>query len=420
MDEVMKEEIREAEEVGQARIKVVGVGGGGGNAVNKMINEGNTDVDYYTINTDGQALKNTKAKKILIGQDLTKGLGAGANPEIGRKAAEENEEVIRKELEGADLIYISAGMGGGTGTGAAPIVARIAKELDILTIGVITLPFSFEGPRRMDVAIEGKRAMSESVDTLIVIPNDRIAESVKNDRSYKEFRMTDAYSLVDSILVKATEGVTSLIQNKGHINLDFADIHTVIKVGGSSVMGVGESKGEAAAFEAAQRAIENPLFVHSINGAKGIIMNFKTSEDASFFEIQDAAAEIQSKVCEDAVVIFGHVVAEEEDWEDDQVEVTMVATGFEDEETMFRSREMTEETPKKAPGVNPLDIAKERKKTQERRSQELTIERTPSNDDSSKRNKRFNESKEIDSLSQLKEKEGKLSVPSFLKGFGNN
>lgn len=418
MDKVIKEEIQE---VGQAKIKVVGVGGGGGNAVNQMITEGYEDVEYYVINTDGQALDNSKATKILIGQESTKGLGAGANPEIGKRAAEENEDEIRKHLEGADLIYIAAGMGGGTGTGAAPIVAKVAKELGILSIGVVTLPFFFEGPRRMKQAIEGKRSMSEHVDTLITIPNDKIAESVESEVELKSLKMTDAYALVDSILVKATAGVTSLIHNKGHINLDFADIRTVIKVGGSSVMGTGRSRGEDAATIAAQKAIENPLFVHSIVGAKGVIMNFKTSENISFFEIQAAATEVQSKVCKDAVVIFGHVVAEEADWEEDEVEVTMVATGFEDEDTMFQDRQDHGETRPQGNEESGTDgifesikPAKSEQSLAPKEAEEVVIK---GNGPGTTQTKTFvgRNSRKVESLSDLEKDKDVLEIPSFLR-----
>lgn len=420
MEKVIKENIQE---VGKANIKVVGVGGGGGNAVNQMITEGYDNVEYYVINTDGQALDNSKATRILIGQESTKGLGAGANPEIGKRAAEENEAEIRQHLEGADLIYIAAGMGGGTGTGAAPIVAKIAKELGVLTIGVVTLPFFFEGPRRMKQAIEGKRAMSEHVDTLITIPNDKIAESVENQSELKSLKMTDAYALVDSILVKATAGVTSLIQNKGHINLDFADIQTVIRVGGSSVMGTGKTKGENAASLAAQKAIENPLFVHSIVGARGIIMNFKTSENISFFEIQAAATEVQSKVSEDAVVIFGHVVADEPDWEEDEVEVTMVATGFEDEDTMFQSRKTIEERADDAQEkeVNgSIFSVNEPVESINITPQEDQVKIKGATNQPAKSTKTFlgKGSQKVDSLSDLRNQKDTLEVPAFLRHRG--
>lgn len=316
----------------KAVIKVVGIGGGGGNAVNRMIEEGTVGVDFYAINTDQQVLQTSKANTVLMGQKATRGLGAGANPEIGKKAAEESREDIRKALEGADMVFIASGMGGGTGTGAAPVVAQIAKDLDILTVGVVTLPFKFEGRKRMRQALEGRKQMFEICDTLITIPNEKLLES-EDEKDLENLSMEEAFIKVDSVLSKSCRGITDLIKKEGHINLDFADIQTVIRVGGSALMGIGEARGENAAMKAAKAAMTNPLLQHGITGAKGIIMNFTGSKKLSFLEINRAASEIEEKADEDAEVIFGHVIVdevEEEKWEDDKVVVTIVATGFQD------------------------------------------------------------------------------------------
>lgn len=329
---------------GNAKIKVVGVGGGGGNAVNRMISDGFTDAEFIVVNTDNQALENSQAKKILIGSKATRGLGAGANPEIGKKAAEENREDIKQAIEGADLIYIATGMGGGTGTGAAPVVAEIARELNILSIGIVTLPFKFEGRRRMKQALNGKKEFAQNVDTLITIPNDKILESL-DEKEAESISFEQAFELADSVLSKATVGVTALIREKGHVNLDFADIRTVVKVGGSALMGIGESKGDNAAVLAAQQAMTNPLLMHGISGAQGIIMNFTSSKNYPFMKIRNAADMVENEADEDAVVLFGHIIAED-GWDEDKIEVTIVATGFEDENDELTSgtRKRTQQT----------------------------------------------------------------------------
>lgn len=312
-----------------AVIKVIGVGGGGNNAVNRMIDEQTVGVEFYAVNTDQQVLQTSKASTVLMGQKATRGLGAGANPEIGKKAAEESREEIRKALDGADMVFIAAGMGGGTGTGAASVVAQIAKDLDILTVGVVTLPFKFEGRKRMKQAMQGRKELFEICDTLITIPNDKLLDA-QDEKTAAEMTMQEAFKKVDSVLSKSVRGITDLIKKEGHINLDFADIQTVIRVGGSALMGIGEAKGENAAMKAAQQAMTNPLLQHGINGAKGIIMNFTGSEKLSFIEINRAATHIEEQADPDAEIIFGHVIVNDEKWEDDKVSVTIVATGFQD------------------------------------------------------------------------------------------
>lgn len=330
----MKEENKDFISGENARIKVIGVGGGGGNAVNRMIEDKFDGAEFVVVNTDHQVLQGSGATKVLIGEKTTRGLGAGANPELGKRAAEENREEIKKTLENTDLVYIAAGMGGGTGTGAAPVVAEIASELGILTIGIVTLPFTFEGRKRMRQAKKGKREFSKSVDTLITIPNDKILESL-DEKEVAEISMESAFKLADSVLSKAAMGVTSLINKRGHINLDFADIRTVVKVGGSALMGIGEARGENAAVKAAQEAMTNPLLMHGMVGAKGVIMNFTSSSSLPMLQIQQAAAVVEEQADEDADIFFGHVIEQSEDWEEDKVEVTIVATGFVDDETEF-------------------------------------------------------------------------------------
>jgi cell division protein FtsZ len=339
-----------------AKIKVIGVGGGGGNAVNRMIKDGFKGVEFYVINTDSQVLEYSTAEKVLIGPKATKGLGAGANPEVGKKAAEENREEIRKVIEGADLIYIATGMGGGTGTGAAPIVAQIAKELDILSIGIVTLPFEFEGKKRMRQALEGKKEFAKYVDTLITIPNDKILDSLEEKEAAK-ITMIQAFELADSVLAKAAVGVTDLINKRGHINLDFADIRTVVKVGGSALMGIGEAKGDEAAKNATMQAMTNPLLLHGITGAKGVIMNFTSSENLSFMEITRAAALVREQADEDAEILFGHVIESGEEWDTDKVVVTIVATGFQEDignkDAWKMNKEVVQE---KAPSIATQEV----------------------------------------------------------------
>lgn len=318
-----------------AKIKIVGVGGAGCNAVNRMIEDGISGVEYIVINTDLQVLENMKgATSVLIGNKTTRGLGAGANPEIGKKAAEENREDIRQSVEGADLVFVTAGMGGGTGTGAAPVVANICRDLDILTIGVVTLPFNFEGRKRMRIAQKGRKETFKNVDTLITIPNDKILESLdENER--QQIGVAEAFSLADSVLAKSAVSISNLVNKKGHINLDYADFRTAVKVGGSALMGTGVSKGDQAVIKAAKQAMTNPLLTHGITGAKAIIMNFTSKSKLSFMDVQKAAMEIEQHADEEAEILYGHVIVDEDDkdWEDERVEVTIVATGFEDELT---------------------------------------------------------------------------------------
>ncbi|EIQ4514148.1 cell division protein FtsZ [Staphylococcus pseudintermedius] len=306
-----------------ATLKVIGVGGGGNNAVNRMIDHGMNNVEFIAINTDGQALNLSKAEsKIQIGEKLTRGLGAGANPEIGKKAAEESREQIEDAIQGADMVFVTAGMGGGTGTGAAPVVAKIAKEMGALTVGVVTRPFSFEGRKRQTQAAAGVEAMKAAVDTLIVIPNDRLLDIVD-----KSTPMMEAFKEADNVLRQGVQGISDLIAVSGEVNLDFADVKTIMSNQGSALMGIGVSSGENRAVEAAKKAISSPLLETSIVGAQGVLMNITGGESLSLFEAQEAADIVQDAADEDVNMIFGTVINPELQ---DEIVVTVIATGFED------------------------------------------------------------------------------------------
>lgn len=307
-----------------AIIKVIGVGGGGNNAVNRMIEHGVQGVDFIAVNTDAQALNMSKAPvKLQIGGKLTRGLGAGANPEVGRKAAEESKEQIEEALRGADMVFVTAGMGGGTGTGAAPVIAQIAKELGALTVGVVTRPFTFEGRKRSTQAVGGISMMKEAVDTLIVIPNDRLLEIVD-----KNTPMLEAFREADNVLRQGVQGISDLIAVPGLINLDFADVKTIMSNKGSALMGIGIASGENRAAEAAKKAISSPLLETSIDGAKGVLMNITGGSNLSLFEVQEAADIVASASDEEVNMIFGSVINDDLE---DQIVVTVIATGFNEE-----------------------------------------------------------------------------------------
>lgn len=307
-----------------AVIKVVGVGGGGTNAVNRMIEEGIRGVEFVAINTDAQALAISDADiKVHIGTDLTRGLGAGANPEVGRKAADESRDDIAEALAGADMVFITCGEGGGTGTGAAPIVADIAmNEVGALTVAVVTKPFTFEGRKRKKSAEEGIMTLSDCVDTMIVIPNDKLL-----DIAEKKTTMLEAFAIADGVLSQGTQGITDLITVPGIINLDFADVKTIMKQAGTAMMGIGTSSGDTRAVDAAQQAISSPLLESSIDGATRVLLSIAGSKDLGIQEISDAADVVANAVDPEANIIFGTVVDESLG---DQVRITVIATGFSD------------------------------------------------------------------------------------------
>lgn len=305
-----------------AKIKVVGVGGSGGNAISRMIDAKIKGVEFVAINTDAQALHHSKAQeKIHIGKNLTKGLGAGMNPEIGRQAAEENRDEIQEVLKGADMVFVTCGLGGGTGSGAAPIVAETAKELGALTVGVVTRPFAFEGSQRRAIAEESLNNLKDRVDTLITIPNDKLLSIID-----RKTTLISAFRIVDDVLRQGVQGISDLITKPGIVNVDFADVRAIMQDSGSALMGIGIASGENRAVEAARAAINSPLLELSIDGAKGVLFNISGSSDLSMLEINEAANIITETIDPNAKVIFGAVV-------DDQirkgdVQITVVATGF--------------------------------------------------------------------------------------------
>ncbi len=311
------------ENLGQnAKIKVIGVGGGGGNAVNTMLQSGLDGVDFITANTDMQALQGSIApNKIQLGRELTKGLGAGANPDVGRNSALEDQRAIAEQIEGADMVFITAGMGGGTGTGGAPVIAKVAKECGALTVGVVTKPFSFEGRQRMLQADKGIEALRESVDTLITIPNEKLLGIVERDVT-----MVDAFKQADNVLFQAVKGISDLITVHGLINLDFADVRTVMNEMGMALMGAGTAAGESRAADAATKAISSPLLEDvSIKGATGILINVTGGSDMTLHEISEASKIVQEEAHEDANILFGAVI---DDSLEDSLRVTVIATGF--------------------------------------------------------------------------------------------
>ena len=304
-----------------AVIKVIGVGGGGGNAINRMIEENVKGVEFIASNTDVQALKNSKAETVIqLGPKYTRGLGAGSQPEVGQKSAEESEQAIRDALEGADMVFITAGMGGGTGTGAAPIVAKIAKDLGALTVGVVTRPFSFEGPKRGRFAAEGISALKEDVDTLLIISNNRLLEVVD-----KKTPMLEAFREADNVLRQGVQGISDLITAPGYVNLDFADVKTVMANQGTALMGIGVASGEDRVVEATKKAISSPLLETSIDGAEQVLLNITGGLDMTLFEAQDASDIVASAATGDVNIILGTSISEELG---DEIRVTVIATGI--------------------------------------------------------------------------------------------
>ncbi|WBX79648.1 cell division protein FtsZ [Virgibacillus salarius] len=370
-----------------ATIKVIGVGGGGNNAVNRMIEHGVEGVEFIAVNTDAQALNLSKAElKIQIGGKLTRGLGAGANPEVGKKAAEESKEQLEEVLQGADMIFVTAGMGGGTGTGAAPVIAQIAKDLGALTVGVVTRPFSFEGRRRSTQAISGIESLKGSVDTLIVIPNDRLLEIVD-----KNTPMLEAFREADNVLRQGVQGISDLIAKLGLINVDFADVKTIMFDKGSALMGIGVATGETRATEAAKKAISSPLLETSIDGAHGILMNITGGTNLSLYEVQEAADLVTSAADNEVNVIFGSVINENLK---DEIVVTVIATGF-DEST----KKMEQQPKQHRPVINHHQHAATR-----------VNEEPPS---------RERESEPVQQQRPRQEEDG-LDIPTFLRNRNRN
>ncbi|MFP7169042.1 cell division protein FtsZ [Terribacillus sp. 7520-G] len=370
-----------------ATIKVIGVGGGGSNAVNRMIEHGVQGVEFIAVNTDSQALNLSKADvKMQIGAKLTRGLGAGANPEVGRKAAEESKEQIQEALQGADMVFVTAGMGGGTGTGAAPVIAQVAKELGALTVGIVTRPFSFEGRKRQTQALAGTDALKGSVDTLIVIPNDRLLEIVD-----KNTPMLEAFREADNVLRQGVQGISELIAVPGLINVDFADVKTIMADKGSALMGIGIATGENRATEAAKKAISSPLLETSIDGAHGVLMNISGGANLSLYEVQEAADIVTSAADQEVNVIFGSVINEDLK---DEIVVTVIATGFDEAQIQ---QAMNAPRPKARP------VQKETQSTQQ---QPAPTER---------RREREEPRREAPSPQPRKQEEDTLDIPTFLR-----
>jgi cell division protein FtsZ len=318
-DKVMAEVKPEMETF--ARIKIVGIGGSGVNAVNRMIDAGIRGVEFIAVNTDSQSLHNSKApKKVHIGKNITRGLGAGADPEVGLKAAEEDSELIKEALKGADMVFVTCGMGGGTGTKGSAVVAQIAKEVGALTVGVITKPFAFEGDRRRRVGDEGVDLLHDKVDTLITIPNDRLLQIIDRKTS-----LLEAFGIVDDVLRQGIQSISDLITVNGLINVDFADVKTIMANAGSALMGIGRGSGDNRAVDAAKQAINSPLLELSINGAKGVLFNVTGGPDLGMFEIDEAAKVITQAASPDANIIFGSVIDENLS---NEIRITVIATGF--------------------------------------------------------------------------------------------
>lgn len=382
-----------------ARIKVIGVGGGGNNAVNRMIEAGVQGVEFIAVNTDAQALNLSKAEiKMQIGATLTRGLGAGANPEVGRKAVEESRKQLQEVLKGADMVFVTAGMGGGTGTGAAPAIAQISRELGALTIGVVTRPFGFEGRKRATNAQSGIDQMRDAVDTLIIIPNDRLLQIVD-----KKTPMIQAFREADNVLRQGVQGISDLIAVPGLINLDFADVKTIMTNQGTALMGIGVAKGPNRAVEAAKKAISSPLLETSINGAQGVLMNITGGSNLSLFEVQEAADLVASASDHELNMIFGSII---NDSLKDEIMITVIATGFAEEENR-----------RAKPAVEPAKELRSRPQSQlyQRRDQSIREESVPAYEQQWQQP----EEKFQDKGVQRHESEDSLDIPAFLRNRNN-
>ena len=382
-----------------ARIRVIGVGGSGGNAVNHMISSHVQGVDFVSVNTDGQDLHKSKARrKIHIGKTLTRGLGTGMNADLGRQAADETREEIQDSIKGSDMVFITCGMGGGTGTGAAPIVAKIARELGALAVGVVTKPFSFEGAQRARLAEQGLGDLRKVVDALIVIPNDKLLAIVS-----RETGIRNAFAMCDDILKQAVEGISDLITQTGIVNVDFADVRAVMQNAGSALMGIGTATGEKRAELAAHAAINSPLLEVSVNGAKGVLFSIAGNEDLGMLEVQDAANVITEAIDPDAKVIFGAVI--DDSLKKGAVRVTVIATGFPESgvrSSLFSSSQRL--AAKKDQDVPPASI---RNRIESKRSEEIEFEKTTKES-----------AKHVPSRVPVSEDddEGWGGLPSFLRG----
>ncbi len=390
-----------------AQIKVVGVGGGGNNAVNRMIAEGLGGVEFIAVNTDNQALMLSKSKtRVRIGDKLTRGLGAGGNPEIGRKAAEESSEELYEVLRGADMIFIASGMGGGTGTGASPVVAQIAKELGSLTIGVVTRPFTFEGARRQQSAEAGIEALKGQVDTLIVIPNDRLLQIASKNATLQQ-----AFSLADDVLRQGIQGISELITVPALINLDFADVRTIMSEGGAALMAVGRSQGDERARKAAEAAISSALLDVTIDGARGILFNITGGPDLSLFEVNEAAAIIKESAHPEVNLIFGAQIDESMG---DEVRVTVIATGFEHSSRVQRKLEQPQSSSYRP--MQQQTVQQPRQQPQSRPMQQYSAPPPPATQQPQEKPEPMPQPKpQQDSFSTRVYDEDNIEIPTFLR-----
>ncbi len=357
-----------------AKIRVVGIGGGGGNAIGSMIAHGTIHgVDFVAVNTDAQALLLNKADtKVHIGENLTKGLGSGGDPEIGRQAAEESEEKIKHMLEGSDMVFVTCGEGGGTGTGATPVVARIAKEVGALTVAVVTKPFLFEGTRRMVQAEEGIDELKDKVDTLIVIPNQRILDVVD-----RKLSLLDAFKVADSVLTQGVQGISEIITMPGLINVDFADVRSIMSNAGSSLMGIGSGIGENRAQTAARSAISSPLLEISMDGARGVLFNIVGGADLTMTEVDEAAKIISAAADPDANIIFGATIDENMH---DQIRITLVATGFDQTKQRLQQFVIQQPTPQIKTNTNPINPLGNEEPVQQTQSDQDKDDKKPEDD----------------------------------------
>lgn len=382
-----------------AQIKVVGVGGGGNNAVDRMIEDGLDGVEFISVNTDSQQLVDSKSPvKIQIGEKLTKGLGAGGNPDIGERSAEETQEEVAQALKGADMVFITAGMGGGTGTGAAPKIASISKEMGILTVGVVTKPFNFEGKKRMANAERGIMELKKNVDTLVIIPNQRLMGIID-----KKTTLTEAFKKVDEVLRQGVQGIADLISKPGVINLDFADVRTIMADQGIAHMGIGQASGENKAEVAAKAAIQSPLLETTIEGAKSVLINFSGDSDLGLLETEEAAELIRESLDPEAEIIFGTTINEDLT---DQVVVTVIATGLEDEEA-----------PVSQPQPQPVQQQQQpfgsRRVTQQQRVSSQPVQQ-PQQQPIQQQQQPMEENKPTRRFADLDDFESEIKIPDFL------
>lgn len=400
---------------GGAIIKVIGVGGAGGNAINRMIEDGVTGVEFIAANTDIQALEATRAEtKIQLGPKLTRGLGAGANPEVGRKSAEESEEQIAEALQGADMIFITTGMGGGTGTGAAGIVSRIAKEQGTLTVGVITRPFTFEGPKRGRFAAEGIALMRENVDTLVTISNNRLLEIID-----KKTPMMEAFREADNVLRQGVQGISDLITNPGYINMDFADVKTIMENQGSALMGIGSAAGENRAADATKNAINSPLLEVSVNGAENILLNITGSQDLTLFEAQEASEIVSAAATGDVNIIFGTSINDDLG---DEVVVTVIATGINGKDMNDKDKSTSSQSTQSKPSNSQNAFSKEDpfgnwdvRKSSSAKSEPSKPVNEDNSDDDGTRSERIFSSNEALNNSVDDEDDDELDTPPFFR-----